>query len=96
SEPRQITRLGGASFAPYFFPDGRRIIFASNYENPGSSRFELYAVNRDGGGLERVTFAGGFNSFPMFSPDGKKLVFASNRNARQPREINVFIANWVP
>ncbi len=96
SEQRQITRLGGASFAPSFFPDSRRILFASNHKNLGSSQFELYAVNPDGTGLERVTFTGGFNSFPMFSPDGKKLVFASNRNATQPHEINVFIADWVP
>ncbi|MFB3920829.1 MAG: hypothetical protein ACE145_03860 [Terriglobia bacterium] len=96
SENRQITRLGGASFAPYFFPDGKRIIFASNYEHPGTSQFELYAVNREGGQLERITFSGGFNSFPMFSPNGKQLVFASSRNAQQRREINVFAADWVP
>lgn len=96
SENRQITRLGGASFAPFFFPDGKRIIFASNYEHPGSSQFELYAINRDGSQLERITFSGGFNSFPMFSPDGRKLVFASSRNAKRGHEINVFIADWVP
>jgi Tol biopolymer transport system component len=56
---------------------------------------ELYAVNRDGSGLERVTFIGGFNAFPMFSPDGTKLVFASNRNAQRPHEINIFVADWV-
>jgi len=96
SHKRQITRLGGASFAPFFFPDSRRIIFASNYENPGTSQFELYAIDRDGTRLERITFAGGFNSFPMFSPDGKKLVWASSRNAKRPREINILIADWVP
>jgi TolB protein len=96
SDQRQITNLGGASFAPSFFPDSKRILFASNYEHPGSSQFELYAVNRDGSSLERVTFAGGFNTFPQFSPDGKKLVFVSNRNATAPHEINVFIADWVP
>lgn len=95
SRKRQITRLGGASFAPFFFPDSRRVIFASNYENPASSQFELYAVNRNGTRLERITFAGGFNSFPMFSHDGKKLVWASSRNAPRPREINIFIADWV-
>jgi Tol biopolymer transport system component len=95
SEQRQITHLGGASFAPFFFPDSRRIIFASNYEHPGSSEMELYTVNRDGEKLERVTFTGGFHAFPMFSPDGKKLVFASNRNAKQPHEINILIADWV-
>ena len=96
SDNRQITRLGGASFAPFFYPDGKRIIFASNHEQPGSSQFELYAVNRDGSQLERITFSGGFNSFPMFSPEGKKLVFTSSRNARQRREINIFIADWMP
>jgi Tol biopolymer transport system component len=95
SQQRQITRLGGVSFAPFFFPDSRRIIFASNYERPGSSQFELYAVNRDGSQLERLTFTGGFNTFPMFSPDGKRLVFASSRNAKQSREVNIFIADWV-
>jgi len=95
SEQRQITNLGGASFAPYFFPGSRRIIFASNYHHPGSSEFELYAVNRDGSRLEPVTFTGGFNAFPQFSPDGKRLVFASNRNAKQPHEVNIFMADWV-
>jgi len=95
-ERKQITRLGGASFAPSFFPDSRRIIFASNYENPGTSQFELYAIDRDGGHLERITQVGGFQAFPMFSPDGQRLVFASNRNAKQSHEINIFIADWVP
>jgi Tol biopolymer transport system component len=93
---RQITRLGGASFAPFFFPDSQRIIFASNYAHPGTMAMELYAVNRDGSKLEQLTFTGGFHAFPMFSPDGKKLVFASNRNSKEPWEINIFIADWVP
>ena len=96
SGKKQITRLDGASFAPSFFPDGQRIIFASNYQSRGSSQFELYSVGRKGKNLERITFAGGFNAFPVFSPDGKMLVFASNRNAKQPHEINIFVAWWVP
>src|SRR5437879_2267010 len=96
SEQRQITNVGGASFAPSFFPKSERIIFSSNYEHAGSSEFELYAVNKDGSAMERVTFAGGFSAFPQFSPDGKRLVFISNRNAKAPHEINVFIADWVP
>jgi TolB protein len=96
SEQKQITKLAGASFAPSFYPDSRRIIFASNYEHPTSSQFELYAINRDASDLERITFAGGFSAFPQFSPDGKKLVFVSNRNGKAPHEINVFIADWAP
>ena len=95
SQQRQISNLGGASFAPFFFRDSRRIIFASNYQSPGTSEFELYAVNRDGSKLEPITFTGGFNAFPQFSPDGKRLVFASNRNAKQPHEVNIFMADWV-
>jgi hypothetical protein len=34
SEVRQVTRLGAASFAPFFHPDGRRIVFASNAGDP--------------------------------------------------------------
>jgi len=96
SNQQQITKLAGASFAPSFFPDSQRIIFASNYEHPATSQFELYTIDRHGNGLERVTFAGGFNAFPQFSPDGKKLVFISNRNAKVPHEINVFLADWMP
>jgi Tol biopolymer transport system component len=96
SGQRQVTHLEGANFAPYFLPDGKRLIFASNYETPGSSQFELYAVDLEGRNLERITFADGFTTFPMFSFDGKKLVFAANRNGKLPHEINIFVADWVP
>ena len=48
SNQHQITNLGGANFAPYFTPDGKRIIFSSNYKNPHSRNFDLYLVNPDG------------------------------------------------
>ncbi|HEY0376230.1 MAG TPA: hypothetical protein VGC87_04665 [Pyrinomonadaceae bacterium] len=92
---RQVTRQGAASFAPYFFPDGRRVIFASNMNDPKGRNFDLYMIGVDGTNLERVTFEETFDGFPMFSPDGKKLVFASNRNARTRGDTNVFIADWV-
>lgn len=95
SEPRQVTRLGAASFAPFFHPDGRRIIFASNHPDPRGRNFDLYLIGADGTGLERVTTSPEFDGFPMFSPDGKRLVFASNRNAARPGETNIFIADWV-
>lgn len=92
---RQVTRLGAASFAPYFTPDAKRILFSSNYEDPKGRTFAIYSIRVDGTGLERVTYSGGFDGFPMFSPDGKKLAFSSNRNGSQPRETNVFVADWV-
>ena len=92
---RQITKLGGANFAPSWHPDGKRLIFASNTADPKGRNFDVYLINLDGTGLERVTFNDTFVGFPMFSPDGKHLVFASNRNARIEGETNVFIADWV-
>jgi TolB protein len=95
SNKRQVTSNGKANFGPYFFPDGKRIIFASNLDDPRGRNFDLYRINVDGTGLERITFNETFDGFPMFSPDGKKLVFASNRNAKAAGETNVFIADWV-
>lgn len=92
---RQVTTLGGANFAPSWHPDGKRLIFASNVDDPKGRNFDLYLINLDGTGLERVTFNGTFDGFPMFSPDGRRLVFASNRNAKSEGETNVFIADWL-
>lgn len=92
----QVTALGGANFAPYFTPEDRHIIFASNYPNPRGRNFDLYLVNLDGTGLEQVTTSPDFDGFPMFSSDGRKLVWASNRNGRVRGETNIFIADWVP
>jgi TolB protein len=95
SNKRQVTHSGKASFAPYFFPHGKRIIFASNMNDPRGRNFDLYAVNVDGTGLEQITFNDTFDGFPMFSKDGKKLVFASNRHSKTQGDTNVFIADWV-
>ena len=95
SEARQVTYLGGANFAPFFFPDGMRIIFSSNHMDPAGREFDLWAVNVDGTGLERITYTEGFDGFPMFSPDGTQLAFGSNRNQAQPGDTDVYVARWV-
>jgi Tol biopolymer transport system component len=95
SNKRQVTHLNKASFAPYFFPDGKRIIFSSNQADPKGRDFDLYVVNVDGTGIERITYNDTFDGFPMFSPDGKKLVFASNRHNAKTNDTNIFIADWV-
>ena len=95
SNQRQVTELGGANFAPYFHPDGGRIIFSSNHDSPDPRNFDLYLIDVDGTGLRRVTTHADFDSFPMFSPDGTELVFASNRYGTAPGETNIFVAAWV-
>lgn len=108
SGKQQVTRNGASNFAPFFHPDGQRIIFTSSGRpsaqakepalslSKGRPSFHLYLVNDDGAGLEQITVEGRFNSFPMFSPDGKLLVWVSDRNAKEPDEYNVFLAEWVP
>ncbi|HEX8297514.1 MAG TPA: hypothetical protein VF594_00020 [Rubricoccaceae bacterium] len=101
TEARQVTDLPGANWAPFFHPNGRQIIFATNQrsvtDGTGGRTFDLYLVNTDGTGLERVSFSDTFDAFPMFSPDGTKLVFASNRRAdrARSRDTNLFVADWV-
>jgi TolB protein len=92
---RRVTNNGKANFAPYFFPDGKRIIFSSNLDDSRGRNFDLYTIKVDGAGQERITFNDTFDGFPMFSPDGKKIVFCSNRNAAKQGDTNVFIADWV-
>ncbi|NUO61943.1 MAG: hypothetical protein HOQ11_00530 [Gemmatimonadaceae bacterium] len=96
SEQRQITTLGGANFGPSWMPDGKRLIFSSNYRQPRSGNFDLYLIDLNGENLEQVTTESSFDGFPMFSPDGRSLVWASNRNDAKAGETNLFMAEWVP
>jgi TolB protein len=96
SNRKQVTDLQGASWAPYFFPGDRRIIFASNHHDPKTPKveFDLFAIDVDGSRLEQITTYAGFDSFPMFSSDGKWFVFASNRGGTEAGETNLFLAEW--
>jgi TolB protein len=95
SDAHQVTDMKGANWAPCFTPDGKKILFASNYEYERGFPFNLYLINPDGTGLEKVTYSHVFDAFPMFSPDGKHLVWCSNRNNGGTHDTNIFIADWV-
>lgn len=94
-KPVQLTTNGRANFGPYFHPDGRRVIFASNMNDPRGRDFDLFMVDIATKAVEQITFNETFDGFPMFSYDGTKLVFASNRDNQVEGETNVFIADWV-
>ena len=100
SKQTQVTHNGRSNFAPFFLPDGTRIIYSSNLSTPadhqGRPSFHLHVIREDGTQPEQITFNGHFNSFPMFSPDGKHVVWSSDRNAVNPKEFNIFLADWVP
>jgi WD40 repeat protein len=94
SDLKQVTHLGKANWAPFFHPDGKRILFSSNHASKKGWDFQLYIINCDGTGLAQITTESYFNAFPMFSPDGKKLVWSSNRNNHGGHDTNIFIADW--
>ncbi len=96
TQARQVTDRPGASFAPYFTPDGSSIIYSSNWENPRGRNFDLYLVGVKGGEPRAVTRDASFDGFPMFSPNGRYLVFSSNRGAKTRGDTNLFMAEWRP
>lgn len=95
SDKVRLTNFKAASFAPYFFPDGNKIIFCSNVDDPKGRNFDLFSINIDGTGLEKITYNDTFDGFPMFSKDGKKFVFCSNRAGKTKYSTNVFVCDWV-
>ena len=57
-------------------PDGSRIAFTSNRDgNP-----ELYVMNRDGGGVRRLTNHPSIDTTPTWSPGGNEVAFTSDRS----------------
>lgn len=95
SNIQQVTNFGKASFAPFFHPDGKRIIFSSNINSKSGREFDLYMINIDGTGLKQITFNPTFDGFPMFTKDGKHLIFASNRFNKKEGDTNIFITEWI-
>lgn len=96
SDPVQITYLDAASFAPFWHPSGKRILFSSNYGDPKAREFDIWGIDANGTNLERITNTPGFDGFPMFSPDGQTLAFSSNRaTPKGQHDTNVFVARWV-
>jgi Tol biopolymer transport system component len=73
--------------------DTYRVLLEKSLVKP--SKLDIFMINVDGSGEERITHNPTFDGFPMWSHDGKKLVFASNRNNRTRGETNVFVADWL-
>jgi TolB protein len=81
SDPRNLTRnagfdggVGGVA-GLLLSPDGRRIAFMSTRDTRDQDNGELYVMNADGSGLQRLTRTPG-TEYPLsWSPDGRKIAF---------------------
>lgn len=74
---RRITRSASRDVAPAWHPDGTELVFMS--DRVSRPEFDIYRVNLDGSGLERMTSAPS-NWFPQFSPDATRLAFHVQRD----------------
>jgi TolB protein len=61
--------------APTLSPNGEQIVFMSRREG----NWEVYIVNADGSGLQRLTNDPADDGLPTWSPDGNAIAFVSNR-----------------
>jgi Tol biopolymer transport system component len=70
--PRRLTNHPGRDLAPAWSRVGGKIAFMSDRDS--QPYFDIYTMNADGSGVERLTTKDS-NWFPQFSPDGRKLAF---------------------
>lgn len=66
--------------APAWSPDGSKIVFMSQFNDPCCEPWEIWAMNRDGSGLTNLTQHQADDMFPSWSPDGTQILFTSTRN----------------
>ena len=70
-------RLGPENaFSPSWSADGRRVVFG-RYSGGGEIEFtsDIYVMNADGTGVQRVTRDGAYEASPSFFPDGQRIAF---------------------
>jgi TolB protein len=65
--------------SPFFSLDGRQIVFVSTRDG----KSQIYAMNRDGSRLSRLSDGRGPDMSPIFTPDGSRIVFVSLRDYRE-------------
>lgn len=66
---------GATNLHAAFSPDRTRIAFSSSR----AGRFDLYLMNADGTGIERVTTDSAGGGEPAWTPDGRRIVYSRSR-----------------
>lgn len=96
ADVRLVSTGRGRTTCGFFFPDGRRVIYASThladatcplapdrsagYVWPLYPGYDIFAADLDGGNLTRLTDREGYDAEGAVSPDGKRIVFTSLRD----------------
>ena len=96
SNQRLVSTGKGRTTCPYFFPGGRRVLYASTHlggdqcpPSPDKSKgyvwgvfndYDIFAANADGSDLRLLTASKGYDAEATISPTGDKIVFTSSRD----------------
>ena len=105
SDVKLLNSGKGRTTCGFFFPDGKRIIYASThlagdacppapdrsqgYVWPIYHSYEIFSANVDGSGLKRLTKTPGYDAEGTIAPDGKKIVFTSMRSG----DLDIYTMN---
>ena len=85
SQQRQLTDVPGYDGGPFFFPDGKRIVWR-RFEESGLIA-DIWSMRPDGSDARRITEFGAMSWAPYVHPSGEYIFFASNKLGFENFEI---------
>jgi Tol biopolymer transport system component len=105
SGKRMVSSGKGRTTCSYFFPDGKRILYASThlasaecppppprggkYVWPIHPGYDIFSARPDGGELSRLTETPGYDAEATVSTDGTRIVFTSVRGG----DLDIWVMN---
>lgn len=82
---RQVTDTDVVERSPGFSPNGRSIVFATEFSSETRERGNIVRIQTDGTDRRKLTNTGIVVGDPSFSPDGNKIVFERTGSDATPQ-----------